>query len=424
MYSGNRVDCPYCVPAVDKFRPTMKIKTSENARYGVNKLNVTAKMVFADGPDRTIKMEDVKTQVPEPSFAVVETVEADNSEGVQAPLTGEESTHDEAESPFDELAVVSPAEEAPVEPSSQEESFDEKPTTEEASAEETPAEPSSESSEEVAEEASEEATEEYQVESAPVDLSAEEESSEEESTVEEPSVEPSSEESSEEVNEESSEEANEYSSEAAPETSIVELFPVELSPTEVSSPELFPVVESPTELSPVETSPTEASFPEAPVETIPAEEISDEKLSQSSLEASEPEASPETSPEPSPKLKANTESAEIISHTAEEVPEFAKRLMEMNKKRAERQKGHQRPTQSSSLPVKRVVTLKRPTPSRSNTPEPASYRGCSVHGSPNNQGCARKPPVPRVSVTRTNLSRVQSPVQKNEDSNEALGECF
>ncbi|KAH8432792.1 uncharacterized protein LDX57_010419 [Aspergillus melleus] len=121
MFSGTREECPHCNPPTDKFRPTMTIKNPETPMPQTPQLTVTAKMVYADGPDRTMKVDEVKeVEATEPSASVYEAVEesciVDEEDDV--PVTDDEPVPEEiedSESLNDEEGVSTPVEESPAE---------------------------------------------------------------------------------------------------------------------------------------------------------------------------------------------------------------------------------------------------------------------------------------------------------------------
>ncbi|KAK1148147.1 hypothetical protein N8T08_010789 [Aspergillus melleus] len=137
MFSGTREACPHCNPPTDKFRPTMTIKNPETPMPQTPRLTVTAKMVYADGPDRTIEVDEVKeVEAVESSTSVQEAAEescvVDEEEDV--PVTDDESVPEEiedSESLDDEEGVstpveVVPAETVPAEDASVPKTFEEK----------------------------------------------------------------------------------------------------------------------------------------------------------------------------------------------------------------------------------------------------------------------------------------------------------
>ncbi|KAI9036892.1 uncharacterized protein KD926_001207 [Aspergillus affinis] len=122
-YSGALDKCPHCNPSTtDEFRrPTMTIQKPKTPMSGSSRLTVTAKMVYADGPDRTITVDEIKEAQSTESSASEQESAGESGvvhEQEEVPVTDDESTHedhDDAESPDDESDVMASAEETPAE---------------------------------------------------------------------------------------------------------------------------------------------------------------------------------------------------------------------------------------------------------------------------------------------------------------------
>ncbi|PLB54058.1 hypothetical protein P170DRAFT_420837 [Aspergillus steynii IBT 23096] len=381
MFAGNRDECPYCVLPTDRYRPTptMRIRKSQSPRRETKRLSVTAKMVFADGPDRTMTMAEVGSQAAESSSSVEESSEESGVEEQDGHLIDEEPAQDDSNGLVDEQ-VVSSVEVVPVD----DESADDD-SADEGSVEEEPA--------------NEEPVEEESLDEEPVD----DEPVEEESVEEEP------------IND------------APIEEESVEKAPADEEPADEDPVEEEPVQE-PVEEAPAEEAPAEeSSIEEAPVEMVPAEVAPAQsslraKLAGLTLEIPDREISLQQD--------SNDNEVEVFPDTPEDaVPEFEKQLEELSKPREEREKAASKPVKTPTFPIKKGGAqgriVRKGVTSRSQTPEAPSCRRCSLHGK-HDKCPEQKPKVPRGPLVRGKSVREERPIkqQAQEEPNETLGECF